>query len=312
MALMNKLSTMHRLLLWLAGYSLLVCGFIIYQYNGGREVSAVAVWVAGVVVMLFLLQILRLYRRLQRANAERDREHHAALYQLREQERIKKRLTNNINHELKTPVASVKICTETLLAHPDMSDAKREEFLRRILANADRLSRLLADVALITRMEDGGEAIAREPLDLAEVIADVVADRRPVAASRGIEIGNAIADPLPLTGNRSLLESVFNNLIDNAIAHSGCSRVMIRRLKSDSGDVMIELADDGCGVADEHLPRLFERFYRIDKGRSRAAGGTGLGLAIVKNAVAFHGGTIVASNSPRGGLRFLMTFPGIS
>lgn len=193
-----------------------------------------------------------------------------------------------------------------------MSDAKREEFLRRILANADRLSRLLADVALITRMEDGGEAIAREPLDLAEVIADVVADRRPVAASRGIEIGNAIADPLPLIGNRSLLESVFNNLIDNAIAHSGCSRVMIRRLKSDSGDVMIELADDGCGVADEHLPRLFERFYRIDKGRSRAAGGTGLGLAIVKNAVAFHGGAIVASNSPRGGLRFLMTFPGIS
>ena len=120
-------------------------------------------------------------------------------------------------------------------------------------------------------------------------------------------IENDVTRRLPITGNASLLEAVFNNLIDNAIAYSGGTVVRIRLLRADERRIELELSDNGVGVAPEHLPRLFERFYRIDKGRSRAAGGTGLGLSIVKNAITLHGGTIVAENIATGGLRFRIT-----
>lgn len=248
--------------------------------------------------------IVRLYARLQQANADRDREHAAAMHEQHEKERIKKQLTNNINHELKTPVASIQVCLETLLGHPTLDDEKRTEFLTRCLANTERLKRLLTDVSLITRMDDGGEAISKEKVDLAEIVADVVAESDQMAAAKGIEIGNKVAGPLVMTGNAPLLRSIFMNLVDNAIAYSGGSRIDIDMV-SDSGKKMeLTVADNGIGVAPEHLSHLFERFYRIDKGRSRAAGGTGLGLAIVKNAVLFHGGEIAVDNKRGGGLIF--------
>lgn len=248
--------------------------------------------------------IVRLYARLQQANADRDREHAAAMHEQQEKERIKKQLTNNINHELKTPVASIQVCLETLLGHPALDEEKRTEFLTRCLANTERLKRLLADVSLITRMDDGGNAISKEKVDLAEIVADVVAESDQMAATKGIRIENNVAGPLVMTGNAPLLRSIFMNLVDNAIAYSGGSRVVID-LVSDSGKKMeLTVADNGIGVAPEHLFHLFERFYRIDKGRSRAAGGTGLGLAIVKNAVLFHGGEITVANMREGGLIF--------
>lgn len=251
--------------------------------------------------------IVRLYARLQQANVDRDHEHRSALHEQQEKERIKKQLTNNINHELKTPVASIRICVETLLAHKDMSEEKRELFLNRCLSNTDRLQHLLADVALITRMDDGCGSIVKESVDLSDIIRGVVEDRRIIAESKGIAIRNGISCPLILEGNVSLLEAVFNNLIDNAIAYSGGSNIDIGLETETSGKIVLTFEDDGIGVSSEHLERLFERFYRIDKGRSRAAGGTGLGLAIVKNAVIIHGGTIVAENRLSGGLRFRIT-----
>lgn len=251
--------------------------------------------------------IVRLYARLQQANTEREREHKAALYEQREKERIKKQLTNNINHELKTPVASIKICVETLLAHPEMDSAKHDRFLQRCLTDADRLQKLLKDVALITRMDEGAAAIVKEDTDLSAIIRAVADDRRIVADSREIVIVNDVKGPLEMSGNPSLLEAIFSNLIDNAIAYSGGTTVKIALISEDERKIVVNVADDGSGVAAEHLPRLFERFYRIDKGRSRAAGGTGLGLSIVKNAVALHGGTITAENVATGGLRFRIT-----
>lgn len=251
--------------------------------------------------------IVRLYARLQQANVDRDHEHRSALHEQQEKERIKKQLTNNINHELKTPVASIRICVETLLAHKDMSEEKRELFLNRCLSNTDRLQHLLADVALITRMDDGCGSIVKESVDLSDIIRGVVEDRRIIAESKGIAIRNGISCPLILEGNVSLLEAVFNNLIDNAIAYSGGSNIDIGLETETSGKIVLTFEDDGIGVSSEHLERLFERFYRIDKGRSRAAGGTGLGLAIVKNAVMIHGGAIVAENRLSGGLRFRIT-----
>ena len=253
--------------------------------------------------------IVRLYAKLQQAYAERDREHREALHQQQEKERIKKQLTNNINHELKTPVASIRICVETLLAHSDLPEERRRVFLDKCLANTDRLQRLLNDVALITRMDDAPASIAMEEVDLGRIIAESAADRALTAGAKGMVIADRIAGPIPMKGNASLLEAVFNNLIDNAIAYSGGSTVEIALLSSDDGKAVITLTDDGNGVSPEHLPHLFERFYRIDKGRSRSAGGTGLGLSIVRNAVAIHGGRIAVKNVPTGGLRFVITLP---
>lgn len=251
--------------------------------------------------------IVRLYGRLQQAIADRDAEHRATMHEQREKERIKKQLTNNINHELKTPIASIRVCLETLLSHPELTEEKRALFLQRSLANTERLQRMLTDVALITRMDDGRTSIALEQVDLSDIIASVADDRRIIADSKSITIADHVKGPLPMTGSAALLEAVFNNLLDNAISYSGGTEVHIREVHADDNTIEITVTDNGTGVAAEHLPRLFERFYRIDKGRSRAAGGTGLGLAIVKNAVMLHGGSVAASNIPSGGLQIRVT-----
>lgn len=253
--------------------------------------------------------IVRLYARLQQANSDRDREHRATLHEQQEKERIKKQLTNNINHELKTPVASIQVCLETLIDHPDMSEEKKQEFRSRCLANSERLKNLLADVSLITRMDDGGTAITKENLNLTDIIHEVVTECTPIADSKGIRINDSINTPIQLNGNQSLLSSVFRNLIDNAIAYSNGTRIDITLENTTPGRTTITLSDNGAGVEPEHLSRLFERFYRVDKGRSRAIGGTGLGLSIVKNAILMHNGTITVANRPTGGLRFTITLP---
>ncbi len=252
--------------------------------------------------------IVRLYARLQQAVADRDSEHRAALHEQLEKERIKKQLTNNINHELKTPVASIRVSVETMLAHRNMSDEKQTLFLQRCLTNTERLQRLLTDVSLLTRMDDGSTSIIKEQVNLTDIINDVVEDRQILAATKGITIENFVSRDIVMAGNSPLLEAVFNNLIDNAIVYSGGTRIKIGLTGLDSDKVTLTLSDNGCGVPSEHLPRLFERFYRIDKGRSRAAGGTGLGLSIVKNAVIMHGGEIIAENKCSGGLLFKITF----
>lgn len=252
--------------------------------------------------------IVRLYARLQQAVADRDSEHRAALHEQLEKERIKKQLTNNINHELKTPVASIKVSVETMLAHRNMSEEKQTLFLQRCLTNTERLQRLLTDVSLLTRMDDGSASILKEQVNLTDIINDVVEDRQIIAATKGITIENYISRNIVMSGNQSLLEAVFNNLIDNAIVYSGGTRIKIESISIGNDKIVIALSDNGCGVPSEHLPRLFERFCRIDKGRSRAAGGTGLGLSIVKNAVTLHGGDITAENQCSGGLLFKITF----
>mgnify|MGYP001510167084 FL=1 len=232
--------------------------------------------------------IVRLY-------IQRDEQHREALRQEKDKIRLKKQLTNNINHELKTPVASILVCLELLRDHPEMlPEEKKRKLNDRIFANAQRLNSLLKDVAAITRMDEGEEMIEKAPVDLAELVNDVVAEER-LRTSMNITVD---MPQLKISGNRQLLESIFRNLIDNAISYSGGSEIVI---KADS-EGNFTVSDNGCGVPDEHLPHIFERFYRIDKGRSRAAGGTGLGLSIVRNAVGIHGSDISVTNN--GGLQF--------
>lgn len=232
--------------------------------------------------------IVRLY-------IQRDEQHREALRQEKDKIRLKKQLTNNINHELKTPVASILVCLELLRDHPEMlPEEKKRELNDRIFANAQRLNSLLKDVAAITRMDEGEEMIEKAPVDLAELVNDVVTEKR-LRTSMNITVD---MPQLKISGNRQLLESIFRNLIDNAISYSGGSEIVI---KADS-EGNFTVSDNGCGVPDEHLPHIFERFYRIDKGRSRGAGGTGLGLSIVRNAVGIHGSDISVTNN--GGLQF--------
>ena len=248
--------------------------------------------------------IVRLYSRLQEANLERDRQHEIALHEEQEKIRIKRQLTNNINHELKTPVAAIQVCLETVLEHPELDEVKKNDFLQRCYENTARLRSLLDDVSLITRMEDGSQAIDMTTLNLAETIQDAVDESKLAHPDSNMAINVEMPQgETAVKGNASILQSVFRNLIDNAIAYSGGTEIDIN--VADIGEyISVTFSDNGVGVEDSHLPHLFERFYRIDKGRSRKLGGTGLGLSIVKNAVILHGGTIEAVNRRGGGLEF--------
>ena len=251
--------------------------------------------------------ITRLYARLQQTIADRDAQHRAALHEEQEKIRIKKQLTNNINHELKTPVASMQVCLETLLSHPDLPDAKRTEFIERCYANAERLRQLLVDVSTITRMDDGASQISRERICVSDIIAEVVTEMTECVTAAGMTIHNDVPEGITIDGNRQLVSSIFRNLIENAAAYSEGSRIDIHLERHTDTSYVFSLADDGKGVDSEHLERIFERFYRIDKGRSRPKGGTGLGLSIVKNAVMMHGGAIKAKNQRSEGLKFIFS-----
>ena len=224
-----------------------------------------------------------------------------------ERNRLKRQLTNNINHELKTPVASIQVCLETLLSGITLSDEKRQELIERCYAHNDRLRRLLNDVSLITRMEDGSALIGKERVVINDIIDEVAKELEMLPEDERLMLHSDFNDEVIIDGNQSLIGSIFRNLTENAIAYSEGRNIYISLLENNERLCCIRFEDDGKGVEQKHLSHLFERFYRVDKGRSRQKGGTGLGLAIVKHAVQFHGGTITATNRPNGGLRFEFT-----
>lgn len=224
-----------------------------------------------------------------------------------EKNRIKRQLTNNINHELKTPVASIQVCLETLLSGISLSEEKRQELIERCYMHNERLRRLLNDVSLITRMEDGGQLINREKVLINQIIKEIAKELEVVPEEERLTLHIDFNDEVTIDGNTSLIGSIFSNLTENAIAYSEGRNIYISLLENSNEECRICFEDDGKGVAAKQLSRLFERFYRVDKGRSRQKGGTGLGLAIVKHAVMFHGGTITVTNRPGGGLRFVFT-----
>lgn len=225
----------------------------------------------------------------------------------KEESRIKRQITNNLNHELKTPAASMQVCLETLLEHPDLDAERRNNFIKRCYDANQRLQSLLADVSALTRIEDGGKQIDRQKINAGGVVAEVCKEYEEVARGKNFTINNKVPDELWIQGNASLLASVFRNLINNALAYSEGSKITISLLWRTPTEYIFSFADNGKGVPQRHINKIFERFYRVDKGRSRQSGGTGLGLAIVKNAVQWHGGTIKAENLPLGGLRFIFS-----
>ena len=224
-----------------------------------------------------------------------------------EKNRIKRQLSNNINHELKTPVASMQVCLETLLSGIALSEEKRQELIARCYAHNERLRQLLNDISLITRLEEGSQLISTENVCINNILREISEELGVLPPEERLELHISFNEEVTLAGNNSLIGSIFSNLTKNAIAYSGGRNIYITLLENTEKLCRIRFEDDGQGVAPQHLSRLFERFYRIDKGRSRKLGGTGLGLSIVKHAVLFHGGNITATNRPEGGLRFDFT-----
>ena len=248
--------------------------------------------------------IVHLYTKLQQTIKDRDVAYEASMREEQEKIRIKRQLTNNINHELKTPVASIQVCLETLLSGINLSEEKRQGLIERCYINNERLRRLLADVSLITRMEDGNALIDKEKVVVNDILTEIADELEIMPDNERMTLHTQFNEQVIITGNLSLIGSIFRNLTENAISYSNGKNIYISLIANNESECRIRFEDDGCGVEEMQLPRLFERFYRIDKGRSRKKGGTGLGLAIVKHAVQFHGGTITASNRPNGGLRF--------
>lgn len=255
------------------------------------------------------IHIVNLYKNLKQTAEERDRNLQEAIFEESEKNRIKQQLTNNINHELKTPVHAVQACLETVINMKDgLSKEAKEELLNKSYQNVKRLSALLSDVSVLTRMTEAPDKIEFERIDireLAESIADEVMNM--YNGDETFTINVYAPRNLEINGNVGLIESIFKNLMVNSVLHSGGNRARLECVDGNDGYVHLTYYDNGKGVPEEHLSRIFERFYRIDKGRSRTSGGTGLGLSIVRNAVVFHKGTIVATNRAGSGLCFKFT-----
>lgn len=219
---------------------------------------------------------------------------------------LKKDLTQNISHELKTPVAAILGYMESIINNPNLPSEKQQYFIERTYHQSHRLVSLLQDISTLNRLNERHEVYEIETVDIVTIIYDIVHDTAEAAAQRNVKISLQLPADLMIEGNKSLIYSIFRNLTDNAISYAGeGTELKIVFTHSDPYNYYFSVRDNGVGVEEEHLPRLFERFYRLDKGRSRKIGGTGLGLAIVKNAILFHRGSISVKKLNNGGLDFL-------
>lgn len=220
-----------------------------------------------------------------------------------EKQRIKRQLTENAAHELKTPAATIGGYLETLVENPTMSEEKRNEFIARCYTQSKRMNSLLLDMSTLTQLDEANLTRPTTIIDAAKILRQIVEETSAQFKERNIEVRMTFAsNQLPLQGDLSLIYSLFRNIFSNTLAYATnatCFEIKARRTKD--GYVFLFI-DNGVGVSSEHLPHLFERFYRTDKGRSRRLGGTGLGLAIVKNIAVRYGGYATAATTPGGGL----------
>ena len=227
--------------------------------------------------------------------------------QTEKENRMRRELTQNIAHELKTPVASILGYTDTRLDSPDMTDEVKHQFIVRTNAQAHRLTTLLQDISTLNRMDYARDMITMERVNVSELFADIAEETALAMQHRQITLHNYLPQSIIVQGNYSLLYSIFRNLMDNAINYAG-KHVTIEVSAEQSPDCWsFTFKDNGIGIPAKHQNRIVERFYRIDKGRSRDMGGTGLGLSIVKNAVLLHGGNIMVGTPDTGGLAFEFT-----
>jgi len=236
----------------------------------------------------------------------------AVLRDLTETERMEKTRRDfiaNVSHELRTPLTSIQGYTETILDSGNEGNHVRE-FLEIIRKNAARMSRLTEDLLTLARVESGEQRFDIEPVSADELLQDAMESFREMARSYGVELAEENAAlGRNVNADREAVHQVFSNLIENALKYAAAGKRVVLGARDAAGGVEFYVKDFGPGISSEHLPRLFERFYRVDKARSRESGGTGLGLAIAKHIVLAHGGTIRAESELNHGSTFLFLLP---
>ncbi len=231
------------------------------------------------------------------------------LTRVRRLEAVRRDFVANVSHELRTPLTIVSGFAETLAAEDVEFDARRQ-FAERILENTRRMQRIVDDLLDLSRIESGGWVPNPVPVDLNAVSSDVMAGAANTVGAKGLELARDFAaDAATVHADPTALRQVLGNLVDNAVRHTASGSVTLFSERYEDG-VIVGVRDTGVGIAPGHLPRIFERFYRVDPGRSRDEGGTGLGLAIVKYLVEAHGGRVRAQSVPGVGTTISARFPG--
>lgn len=227
---------------------------------------------------------------------------------LENEKTIKQEMTLNIAHELKTPITAVSGFLETIKDNPTMPEEKKVQFIERSCIQINRLSNLIQDISFLTKIEETNQLFPVETVDVKNMLTDMLSDFELKLEESKMEIDLKLPDELSINGNTELLDSIFRNLIDNSIKYAGeGSKIEIQNYFEDNNYHYFSFTDNGIGIKEEHLPRIFERFYRADNGRSRKMGGTGLGLSIVKNAVAYHKGRIFVKKPKENGIQFFFS-----
>lgn len=227
---------------------------------------------------------------------------------LREREQYRREFIGNLAHEMKTPLHNMQGYLETLL-DGGLEDPKvNRDFLQRGARSTDRLIKIVEDLDLIARLESGVIEVRKELVDLAQVVAQVQRELLRAATAKGIQLVSELDEGPLVQADPGKLEQVFTNLMNNAVAYGRPGgRVIVRAVALEGDQVMVEVSDNGVGISPEHLPRLFERFYRVDKSRARTEGGSGLGLAIVKHILEAHGQSITVKSTTGEGTTFAFT-----
>jgi two-component system phosphate regulon sensor histidine kinase PhoR len=223
-------------------------------------------------------------------------------------ERTRRDFIANVSHELRTPLTSIEGYTETLLEVPELADDdQRREFLQTIKRNAQRMSRLTEDLLKLARVESGEWRLEKENISAAAVLQQALTNFRTIATAHELRIEQSSDEEI--LADADAIQQVFANLIENAAKYSPAGTPIVLGARKREDEVEFYVKDFGPGIATHHLPRLFERFYRVDKARSREAGGTGLGLAIVKHIVLNHGGSVRVESVVGQGSTFVFSVP---
>lgn len=254
-------------------------------------------------------QIVELFNSKAQAVEDSEKEHKIALDAIKEKSRIKRELTNNINHEIKTPVGIIKGYIDTIAEDAEMPERTRMHFITKTQEQITRLCNLLNDISMITRLNEASSTIPTEDLNFHDLIYTIANDSKESGILKDMTFSFDIPFDCRINGNISLLNSAILNLIKNSVAYSKGTNMRLEKIGENDTSYTFRFYDNGTGVEEEHIPYLFDRFYRIDAGRSRKVGGTGLGLPIVKNTIRTLGGKITVRNRHEGGLEFIFTLP---
>jgi len=233
------------------------------------------------------------------------------LTRLRQLEGVRQEFVANVSHELRTPLSLIKSATETLLDGGKDDPAALARFLQIIDKHANRLALLIDDLLLLSTLDSGGLRLNKQPLPFRSTVQEAIDDLRPRALARDVTLVNSVPGSLVALADNDRMRQVISNLVDNAIKYGRPGgRTTVEGRVLPEGTIEVTVVDDGPGIPKDAQERIFERFYRVDKARSREQGGTGLGLAIVKHVIQAHGGEVRLESEPGAGSRFIFSLPG--